>query len=79
MTVAEIWSALESGKTVHWASKAYKITIESAREGTPECREYWLKHHTYKNGNVLRATCTSNWFGSLLEESEVSRCFVGAA
>lgn len=74
-TIEQVWTALDQGQTVYWSSKAYKLTIEDARIGTIECREYWLNHHTFRNGKVLRKTCISNWFGSLLDANDLNRLF----
>ena len=68
-TIKDVWQNLESGRVVYAGNKAYRLTMENARG------EYQEKHFTYKNGYVLRVTCTSNWFGSLLNEKELSTLF----
>lgn len=69
-TIQEVWQAIMNGKPVYWHHEGYRITLVDARG------DYQEKHFTYRNGFVLRVTCTSNWFGSLLEESELGNLFV---
>jgi hypothetical protein len=78
-TVKEAWAAIESGKTVYWNNEAYRLTlceVEGAHGFNVETAKYQKTHHSYKNNYVLRVTCTSNWFGSLLNENEVSQLFI---
>lgn len=74
-TIQDVWSAVDKGLPVYWSNDAYQLTIEDAKVGTSECREYWLNHFTFRDGKLLRVTCTSNWFGSLLNESDLSRLY----
>ena len=69
-TVKAIWEKIGAGETVYWGSKAYKITVE------PATGDYQASHHTNKDNQVLRVTCISNYFGSLLVEAEIEDCFV---
>ncbi len=65
----DIWNALAEGKTVHWASDAYKIYIEAIA----------MKEHgryTSKHGCTLTARCISNYFGSLLLPEEIKQCYI---
>ena len=76
--VEEIWKNIQAGRTVYWSSSAYRLTLCEVRpvEGFNEqTAAYQETHHTYKNNFVLRVTCTSNWFGSLLEPSEIEKCY----
>lgn len=72
MTVTEIWKALLDGKRVEWVHSGYSIKIIDAYPNN----EYQKQHFTNRNGKLLRVTCDANWFGSLLEESELNNCYV---
>lgn len=73
-TLDDIWAAIENGKTVYWQNRCYKLTVEDSQL-------QWRKENgmpipwTNKNGRCLRVTCTKNYFGSLLLESEVKNLF----
>jgi hypothetical protein len=69
--IEQIWQEIMNGKIVYWENEGYRITMTEALNN-----EYQLKHFSHKNGFVLCITCTENWFGSLIDESEVKKCFV---
>lgn len=52
MTLQEIKNAVESGKTVHWASKAYTVLKDQLRDGTHQ----WLIAY-------LHGTASANYVG----------------
>lgn len=76
-TISEVWEAINQGKTVYWSNKAYKLTIEDNNAFPAEfvARMGWDKHFTMQDNKLLRVTCISNWFGSLLTENELSKLF----
>jgi hypothetical protein len=67
-TFDDVWNALDAGQTVYWYNTSYKITIEPCQKTT--------NRETERNGKVLRVTCVSNYFGSLLKECELSNLFI---
>ncbi len=73
--IREVWETLDQGITIYWSSTAYKLTVEDIRTGRPEDKEYWNRHFSFRNGKVLRVTYISNWYGSLLNESEIKFLF----
>lgn len=66
-TIDEVWTAIDNGETVYWRNESYQLTIENARPN--------FKAFTIRNDKCLRVTCMSNWFGSLLEEKEITNLF----
>lgn len=68
--IAKVWTAIQMGKTVFVGNESYRLTMEYANG------EYQKTHWTHNNGFVLRSTCTSNWFGALLDKSELGNCYV---
>lgn len=73
-SINQVWAAIDAGKTVHWASTAYTLTVEDSMLD-------WRKQQGFevpfsnRNGQCLRVTCTENYFGSLLLESELPKLF----
>lgn len=69
-TIEQVWNALDQNKTIYWSSDAYALTIESSRLD-------WRKERglnipiSNRDGKCIRVTCTANYFGSLLEPSEL--------
>jgi len=54
MTLQEIKNAVESGKTVHWATKAYTVLKDQLRDGTHQ----WLIAYNYgqRDANYIGLT-----------------------
>jgi hypothetical protein len=75
MNIEQVWEAVESGKTVYWHNKSYKVYIQEVTQNS-FVTEYQTKHHTFKNGKVLSVRCISNYFGGLMDEKELSSLFV---
>lgn len=73
-TIEQVWTALDKGLTIYWASDAYKLTIE---ETLIDWRKQQGFHIPFSNrdGQCLRVTCISNWFGSLLDQNELNRLY----
>lgn len=67
-TLDDIRAALDAGKTVYWSNKAYTAHYVDAS----------ANHNPYsvKDGKAIRVSCTSNYFGSLISESDIYNCFV---
>ena len=68
-SIKDVWDNIMAGRTVYWGNEAYRITLIDA------IGDYQANHCTSKNGLVLRVTCTSNWFGSLLEPAQLKDCY----
>lgn len=58
MTLQEIKDAVEAGKTVHWATKAYTVLKDNLRDGTHQ----WLiaYNHGKRDANYIGLTWTDN-------------------
>ena len=76
LTIEQIWKHLESGNAVKWGNDNYELHGISVEPGNPDTVKYQKAHHTYKNGMVLRCTCIANYFGSLLDKTELSSCYL---
>lgn len=70
MTIKEIHEALDQGKRVEWGNSSYIITRTKSH-----C-EYQDNHFTNVKGLVLSITCESNWFGGLMDESELKKVYL---
>ena len=70
MTLQEIYSAIDSGKTVHWENSLYEVHPVDAE---PDNKYAAV---SYREGKALRITCTSNYFGSLITERCFEKCFI---
>lgn len=70
MTIQQIHDALSNGKTVHWENSLYHLHYVDCKEDN----EYGKL--SYKEGKAIRVTCTSNYFGSLISESCLKKCFI---
>ena len=73
--IDRVWEAIEAGHTICWSSDAYQLTIEPVNREWRKRQGFALPFST-KGEFCLRVTCMSNWFGSLLEESELSKLYV---
>lgn len=58
MTLQQIKDAVEAGKTVYWANKAYTVIKDKLRDGTFQ----WLiaYNHGQYNANYIGLTWTDN-------------------
>ena len=70
MTIKEIRQALKDGKEVTLKdSRAYKVYVE------PAYREHHYAHFSYdaESNTVLQVRCISNYFGSIIDPSELDK------
>jgi hypothetical protein len=72
MTIEQIWENVLQNKEVNWSNSSYKITKEPIYDDN----QYQLNHFTRRGKFVLRVTCKSNYFGSLLEKTDLNNCFI---
>jgi len=70
MTIQEIHTALENGKTVNWENSLYELKYVDCDENNPYGKV------SFKNGKAIRITCVSNWFGSLMTENDIEKCYI---
>ncbi len=70
--ITEVWNALDNGITINWSNDGYKVYIENAIVDN----EYQAKHFTNRNGKVLSIRFIENYFGSLIDESELNKLYV---
>lgn len=70
-TAKQVWAALDRGQIVNWHHAGYKVYREKARAGC----EYQNKHWTYREGYVLSVRCIENYFGSLMDPSDIRNLF----
>lgn len=61
------------GIPIYSGSKLYRVY---ANKIYPD-NEYQLKHHTRLGNHVLSIRCVSNYFGSLMDESEIPSLYSG--
>ena len=71
MTIHEIYKALDEGKEVNWCHDGYYVHKVKYDRGI---NKYSLL--SWNEGEALRVTCKSNYFGSLIDEKDLSRCFI---
>lgn len=72
MSINQVWELILQNKEVNWVNESYKITKEPIIDNN----EYQLNHFSKRGKFVLRVTCKYNYFGSLLEETDLNRLFV---
>lgn len=73
--IEQVWKAIDESKTIYWANKAYKLTVESSALDWRQENGYSIPFSN-KDGLCLRVTCISNYFGSLLCEDDLGSLFV---
>lgn len=74
-TIQDVWTAIDQGRTVYWSNKSYKVFVETDNE--PErTQEYSPRLLVERNGQLLSVRCISNYFGSILHESDLGSLFV---
>ena len=69
MSIKEIHTELENGKTVNWENSLYELKYVDCEESNPYGK------FSFKNGKAIRITCISNWFGSLMTENDLKKCY----
>ncbi len=70
-SIAQVWKDLFNGCTIHWCNDSYKLYVEDAIPNN----EFQRNHFTYNNGKILSVRCISNYFGSILDESEICKLY----
>lgn len=70
-TIAEVWSDLDKGITIHWSNNGYKLFVEPVIPNNT----FQAKHFTNREGKVLAARFIENYFGSLLHESDLGSLY----
>lgn len=71
MKIEQIWKALDSDKEVNWNHDGYEVHAVSYSRGINK-----FSALSYRDGKALRITCKSNGFGSLIQSSDLSSCFI---
>jgi len=66
ISIQQIHEALDKGKDVQWENELYKV-----HEVKSELNNY--SKLSYRDGKALRVTCKSNYFGSLISESDLDK------
>ena len=65
-----IHARLASGeRVIHPTHKAYEFHAEEI--SNPAVKAYQEAHFATRNGKTLALRCSSNWFGSLVSESDI--------
>lgn len=67
-TLSDIHKALDSNKEVFWGHSGYKVHYIPNR---PELLQY-----SEHDGKLIRISYVETYFGSLIQESEVTNCFI---
>lgn len=74
-SIAQVWELLDRGETIYWSSEAYKVFV--TRDTDPHTTSvYEPRRLVSRNGYILDVRCISNYFGSILFESELNQLFV---
>lgn len=75
-TVKAVWKALDAGHTVYWTNRAYKIFVET-NDGDAETRRAPCRMFSARGNKILCVRCIENYFGSVLDSSELGQLFIG--
>jgi len=70
MSIEQIHLALEQGHKVNWMNSLYELSYVKCEDKNPYGKA------SYKNGKAIRVSCITNYFGSLIHESEFKNCFL---
>lgn len=73
-TIEQVWQAIDKGLTVYWSNTAYKVYIEPNPKSSPYYNSINRQYST-RNEQLLSIRCISNYFGSIIHESELSQLF----
>ena len=76
MTIEQVWKALDEGKTVYWKNEGYKVFIEDISRPGSDAGKFQIAHFSHRNGKMLAVRYISNYFGSIIHESDLSNLFV---
>jgi len=76
MNIGQIWAALDKGLVVNYGNTSYKIYIEKVCTTSGSTRDYQSVHFSVRNGELLSIRCISNYFGGLINESQLAECFI---
>lgn len=71
MKIEQVWQAVSEGKTVYWHNKAYKVYVSDANP----LLGFQLNHFSFKDGKILSVRHIENYFGGLIEDSDLEHCF----
>lgn len=77
--IKQVWAAIDAGKTVCWVNDSYILTVEDNNAEMQNWRErngFQRIPFSGRGDKTLRVTCAANYFGSLLQESELSNLYI---
>lgn len=74
-SVNDVWLAIDRGQTVYCHNKSYKVYVES-NIGNDETRKTPSRMFSDRNGQLLSVRCISNYFGSVISESDLNNLFI---
>ncbi len=69
--IDEVWQDLNQGRKVYWNHTGYEIVREPVTKGI----EFQEKHFSRQGNEVLCIRYTENWFGGIIDETEVKELF----
>lgn len=69
--ISQVWQDLQLGKTIYWHHEGYKVYIEPAILGN----KFQETHFTNLNGKVLSVRFSENYFGSIMNLSDLNNLF----
>lgn len=72
MNIEQVWSELDKGNDVFWGHDGYKVYVSHVLNGS----EYQLKHFSRRGTQILSVRCIANYFGSIMDESDLSKLFI---
>lgn len=67
--INEVWDAIDKGHRVFWVHEGYEVLVEP-----DPCPDKKLSSN--RGLQCLRVTYLENWFGSRLNESQLSQLFI---
>lgn len=73
-TISQVWEIIDQGKTIYWSGDAYEVVVQPDHQ--PErTQSHEPRRLIERNGELLEVRCMSNWFGSILHESELGSLY----
>jgi hypothetical protein len=70
MKITTIWKHLKAGRKVYWCHEGYQVLMVPYDLGLNKYSKLSLR-----DKQALRVTCMDNYFGSLICESDLPKCF----
>lgn len=66
-TIEQVWSDIDSGKTIFWSNELYKVIPETIIKDN----SFQENHFTRKGNTLLSVRCIENYFGSVMDKTDL--------